>query len=52
VPTIEVHLSDIKKREPFRRASVIEPACAAQLYGKGVASYFTAIDALLKKKKK
>lgn len=51
VPTIEVHLSNIKKREPFRRVSVIEPACAAQLYGKGSASYFTAIDMLLKKKR-
>ena len=52
VPTIEVHLSNIKKREPFRRISVIEPACAGQLYGKGAASYFTAIDTLLKKKTK
>jgi 3-dehydroquinate dehydratase-2 len=50
VPTIEVHLSNIKKREKFRRTSVIEPACVAQLYGKGAASYFTAIDMLLKKK--
>ena len=41
VPTIEVHLSNIKKREPFRRVSVIEPACVGQLYGKGVESYFT-----------
>jgi 3-dehydroquinate dehydratase-2 len=51
VPTIEVHLSNIKKREKFRRTSVIEPACVAQLYGKGAASYFTAIDILLKIKK-
>ena len=48
VPTIEVHLSNIKKREPFRRVSVIEPACAGQLYGKGVDSYFEAIDMLIK----
>lgn len=47
VPTIEVHLSDIKKREAFRRVSVIEPACAGQFYGKGIGSYFSAIDALL-----
>jgi len=51
VPTIEVHLSDIKKREPFRRVSVIEPACAGQLYGKGIESYFGAIDILLKKRR-
>jgi 3-dehydroquinate dehydratase-2 len=48
VPTIEVHLSNIKKREKFRRVSVIAPACAAQYYGKGVESYLEAIDRLLK----
>ena len=49
VPTIEVHLSDIKKREAFRRISVIEPACAGQRFGKGINSYIEAIDDLLKK---
>ena len=49
VPTIEVHLSNIKKREKFRRVSVIAPACAGQRYGKGIDSYFEAIDLLLKK---
>ena len=48
VPTIEVHLSNIKKREPFRRGSVIAPVCAAQKYGKGLLSYLEAIDLLLK----
>lgn len=52
VPTIEVHLSNIKKREAFRRVSVIAPACAGQLYGKGIESYFTAIDRLLMKRSK
>lgn len=52
VPTIEVHLSDIKKREKFRHVSVIEPVCAAQYYGDGVASYIKAIDRLLKKDSK
>lgn len=52
VPTIEVHLSNIKKREPFRRTSVIEPACVGQLYGKGIESYFTAVDTVLKTKTK
>ena len=49
VPTIEVHLSDITKREAFRRVSVIEPACVGQYYGKGANSYIEAIDRLLKK---
>lgn len=49
VPTIEVHLSDITKREAFRRVSVIAPACAGQRYGKGIHSYLEAIDELLRK---
>jgi 3-dehydroquinate dehydratase-2 len=47
VPTIEVHLSDVTKREPFRRVSVIEPVCAGRRYGKGADSYIEAIDALI-----
>jgi 3-dehydroquinate dehydratase II len=47
VPTIEVHLSDVTKREPFRRVSVIEPACAGRRYGKGLDSYLEAIDDLV-----
>lgn len=49
VPTIEVHLSDIKKRESFRRSSVIASVCAGQYYGRGINSYIEAIDDLLKK---
>lgn len=47
VPTVEVHLSDIKKREPFRRVSVIAPVCRGQRRGKGLRSYLEAIDDLL-----
>lgn len=46
VPTVEVHLSDIKKREAFRRISVIAPVCAAQRAGKGLLSYTEAMDFL------
>ncbi len=46
IPTIEVHLSDVKKRETFRRRSVIEPACLASISGKGIDSYLKAIDRL------
>jgi len=50
-PAVEVHLSDISKREPFRRISVIKPVCLAQLKGEGPASYFKALDlcALMRK---
>lgn len=40
----EVHLSDISKREPFRRISVVADVCEAQISGKGVGSYLDALD--------
>ena len=45
-PTIEVHLSDIKKREPWRRVSVIEPVCVAQIRGRGMQGYLDALRQL------
>jgi 3-dehydroquinate dehydratase-2 len=47
IPTIEVHLSDIHKREEFRRVSVIAPVCLAQITGKGVDSYLEALERLI-----
>lgn len=47
VPFVEVHLSDITKREEFRKHSVTAPACDKQIYGKGVDGYLQAIDFLL-----
>ena len=49
VPAVEVHMSDIQNREPFRRISVIAPACIAQIRGRGIEGYLTAIDLLIKK---
>ncbi|MCI6552949.1 MAG: type II 3-dehydroquinate dehydratase [Lachnospiraceae bacterium] len=49
VPKVEVHISDITKREEFRRISVTEPACDAQIYGRGLQGYLDAIDFCLKK---
>lgn len=46
-PVVEVHLSDICAREPFRAVSVIEPVCIAQIKGKGKQGYKEAIDVLL-----
>jgi 3-dehydroquinate dehydratase II len=43
VPVIEVHISDISQREPFRRVSVIRPACSAQVAGFGLDSYRLAV---------
>lgn len=46
VPVVEVHLSDINSREPFRRVSVIAPVCIAQVKGMGFKGYCRAIDIL------
>jgi 3-dehydroquinate dehydratase-2 len=45
-PTVEVHLSDIRKREKFRRHSVIEAVCAKQISGLGWKSYVEGLKFL------
>ncbi|HBR09768.1 TPA: type II 3-dehydroquinate dehydratase [Candidatus Acetothermia bacterium] len=47
IPTVEVHLSDIERREPFRRRSVIKQVCVGQIHGKGLQSYLRGIELLL-----
>lgn len=44
IPIIEVHLSDINAREPFRRQSVIREVCTDTVMGLGFDSYIVAID--------
>lgn len=44
LPAVEVHLSDISKRELFRRISVIKPVCRAQFKGQGPLSYLKALE--------
>ena len=46
VPAVEVHLSDIENREPFRRISVTAPACVGQISGHGFAGYMEAMELL------
>ena len=49
VPTVEVHLSNVEAREPFRRISTIADVCIAKISGLGPKSYFDAIDLLLER---
>ncbi len=45
--TVEIHLSNIDKREDFRKISVIKEVCIAQIKGLGPTGYLKALDALL-----
>lgn len=46
LPTVEVHLSNISEREPWRAHSVIEPACIKTIMGKKLQGYLDAVDYL------
>lgn len=47
VPKVEIHISDITKREEFRKVSVTAPACDKQIYGHGLEGYLEAIDYII-----
>ena len=47
-PVIEVHMSDIYKREEFRHVSVIKDVCRESVLGHGKDSYIMAVDAIKK----
>ncbi len=46
LPTVEVHISDITKRERFRQKSYIRAACVKTISGMGIEGYIDAINYL------
>ena len=47
VPVVEVHISDIRQREPFRQQSLLTDVCAHSIIGHGTKGYEEAIEYLL-----
>ena len=39
IPTVEVHISNVEEREPWRRHSAVRPACVYTVYGRGIEGY-------------
>jgi 3-dehydroquinate dehydratase II len=46
LPALEIHLSDIERREPWRRVSVIRDLCFATISGRGPDGYRDALELL------
>ena len=44
VPVVEVHISNITQREPFRHTSLLSPVVEGCIFGFGLKSYELAID--------
>lgn len=47
IPVVEIHISDIAKREPFRHTSLLTDVCAHSIIGHGVEGYAEAVQWLL-----
>lgn len=48
IPAVEVHISEVDKREDFRQISYVRKACVACISGRGLQGYLDAIDLLIK----
>jgi 3-dehydroquinate dehydratase-2 len=46
LPAVEIHLSDVDSREPWRRQSVIRELCIGRVAGKGADGYRDALEML------
>lgn len=47
VPSVEVHISNIREREPWRARSVVADACVRTIFGRGVGGYRNAMRHLV-----
>lgn len=47
IPTVEIHISDVDKREAFRHISYIRPLCVGCIKGHGTDGYLEAVDLLV-----
>lgn len=48
IPTVEVHISDVSRREDFRQISYIRAACVKTIAGHGIKGYIEAMEYLVK----
>ena len=46
IPTVEVHISDVRQREEFRQVSYVRAACVKTIMGRGLAGYVEAAEYL------
>jgi 3-dehydroquinate dehydratase-2 len=51
LPVVEVHISNIALREPFRRTSLLTDVCAHSIIGHGTDGYSEAVEWLIQKQK-
>ncbi|MGN0627141.1 MAG: type II 3-dehydroquinate dehydratase [Oscillospiraceae bacterium] len=49
IPAVEVHISDVSKREEFRSVSYIRAACVGSVIGHGTDGYLEAMDMLIER---
>lgn len=49
IPTVEVHISDVNEREPFRKISYVRAAAFLTIAGEGFNGYLRAVDALIER---
>ncbi|MBR6284114.1 MAG: 3-dehydroquinate dehydratase [Muribaculaceae bacterium] len=48
-PVVEVHISDVDRREPFRRVSMLREACVATISGQGLDGYRQAVQLIVER---